>query len=226
MSDNAPLKAHRLVALALCWAFGVVGGSVGLNGLIKGNQAKARIRKSVPAGVTVNIDTNNIYHAGVVLTTLCTLISVLASVFFVATLLSGRRPLATRTLPLQAGILAFCALWLLPTQIAYTVFFANDTSGVTAFLGSLQLPPSIIQAAQEAEGVTPVYRKLYYLRLVAVLPWFTWLFTVIAAGVLFAAARRRQPPAVSVGSAGASEDRDEVQSISETEKGAKKADAV
>ncbi|TFY81662.1 hypothetical protein EWM64_g2357 [Hericium alpestre] len=39
--------------------------------------------------------------------------------------------------------------------------------------------------ARTALGATSVYRHLSYLRLVAILPWFTLLFAAVAAGVLF-----------------------------------------
>lgn len=194
-----PLKLARLVSLFLAFAFGTIGGSVGLNGLIKSNQSKSTLRKVLPAGITVAIGINDVYHSGVVLTTVCTLIAVLSTLFILLTLwsstqraasASGKPDLATRTLPLQSIVLGFCSVWLFATIIPFTDFFANRAANIAAFLNGVQLPPAAVSAAQQSLGATSVYHKLYYLRLVAVLPWFTFLFSSIAAVVLFLAARR------------------------------------
>ncbi|KAI0067053.1 hypothetical protein BV25DRAFT_1768670, partial [Artomyces pyxidatus] len=195
MSSVVPLRLHRLLSLGLTWAFGVIGGSVGLNGLIKGNQEKSKLRHSVPPGVTVHIDTNDIYQSGVIVTTLCALIAVLATVFihltfFTRARASGRLPLGARFLSLQSGILAFCSVWLFATLVAYDDIFSNRTSKVSAFIGNVQLPPAIVQQTEQSFGQSPEYRHIDYLRLVAIIPWFTLLFSSIAAGVLFAASRR------------------------------------
>jgi len=138
----------------------------------------------------------DVYHSGIVLTTVCALIALLSLIYLALTLCSGSRPtgrapLATRTLPLQSATLAFCSLWLFATVIPFTDFFANNEAKVTAFAGSMQIPSVTIQGAEAALGATTVYRHIDYLRLVAILPWFTVLFSSIASVVLFLAGRRR-----------------------------------
>ncbi|KAI0047480.1 hypothetical protein FA95DRAFT_1679071 [Auriscalpium vulgare] len=205
MSHVEPLKKARLTALAVCWALNVVAGSTGLYSLVRGNQAKSAFRREAPPGVTLQIDVTNIFHPGVVVTAVTTLISVLTSTFFQMTLfhtlfdrmfsrwVRGGVPLATRTLPAQAAVLALCALWLLPTQIAYNVVFSTEATHTKAFLEGVQLPAAVVTAAAEAEHVPMTYRDIGYLRTQAIIPWFSWLFAVIAVIVLFVASRRRAP---------------------------------
>ncbi|THH14774.1 hypothetical protein EW146_g5605 [Bondarzewia mesenterica] len=200
-----PMKLARLVALALSHAFGVIGGSVGLNGLIKGNQSKSRLRRSLPQGVTVDINTNGIRRPcpSLFLLFLHPFIRLRTSPFQMSTILAwssrpcvpssrssllpfflltlyypgkrptDRAPLSTRTLPAQSIALGFCS------------------AKITAFVQGVQLPASVVGTAQQALGATSIYKHMNYLRLVAIIPWFTLLFSSIASVVLFMAARRR-----------------------------------
>ncbi|KAI0260759.1 hypothetical protein BC834DRAFT_973211 [Gloeopeniophorella convolvens] len=188
-SAHSPLKNQRLIALALCWVWCIVSACVGLNALIKANQTKSRFRREAPPGVTLDIDINDVYQSGVVLTTVCAVIAVLASIFFLVMLIWPKR--ATGSLKIQAWMLTFFSVWLLATQIPYTIFTATRTSKVTAFLGGLQLPPEAIQEALAASGETDVYHKLNFVVLLSIFPWISLLFTVILIVVLFAAASRR-----------------------------------
>ncbi|KAA1472763.1 hypothetical protein DENSPDRAFT_851136 [Dentipellis sp. KUC8613] len=184
-------RATRLIALSLSFAFGVIGGSVGLNGLIKGNQSKSHLRRIVPPGVTVDINTNDVFRSGVVVTTIGALIAVLSLIALLATFAAP-----TRLARPQGFFLAFCALWLFATIIPFDVFFANNSAKVKAFLNGVQLPPQAVQAVQGQLGVSSRYKDMHYLRLVAIIPWFTILFAAIAAGVLLAAPR--EPAAAGV----------------------------
>ncbi|KAI0047464.1 hypothetical protein FA95DRAFT_1606059 [Auriscalpium vulgare] len=200
MSSVEPLKRARIVALAFAWAFGIIGGSVGLNGLIKANDDKRRLRHAAPPGVHVHIDVTNLFHPGVLATAVSTLLAVVANLLFMMTAYrwidrlvghAGPVPLATRTLRLQAGFLAFWSLFLLGCQITFTVVFATKTSDFGASINGVPLPLAVVEATAAANHVTPIYHKIGYLRLQAVLIWFTWLFTTIAAVVIFEASRRR-----------------------------------
>ncbi|KAF5367289.1 hypothetical protein D9615_010452 [Tricholomella constricta] len=180
-----PLKAAVLGSLSMAWAWGVIAGSVGLNALIKSNQEKSRLKKSVPAPAVLTIDTDDVFQSGVVLTVVGALIAVLCSIFIL--MLFFTRGYAARSLRTQSLILAFCATWLLATLIPFTFFFATRSAKVSASIGGVELPASIIKQTEKALGSTSVYREIGYLRLVAILPWITILFTVIASGVLFTA---------------------------------------
>ncbi|TFY82197.1 hypothetical protein EWM64_g1808 [Hericium alpestre] len=59
--SRAQSPIARLAALAMSFAWGVIGGSVGLNGLIKGNQAKSHLRHALPPTVSVDINTNGTF---------------------------------------------------------------------------------------------------------------------------------------------------------------------
>ena len=94
------------------------------------------------------------------------------------------------------SLLAFTSLWLLSLTIAFTVIFATKSARVSATLGGVQLPQSIVDAQAQALGVSPIYKDQSYRELrprcltqcaheirspsvlhAAILPWFTWLFT-------------------------------------------------
>jgi len=182
------MKTAVLSSLAMAWAWGVIAGSVGLNALIKSNQEKTRLRKSVPAPAEVTINTNDVLRTGIVLTVAGAVIAVVCS-FFILILFIARRT-AVRTFVAQSFILAFCATWLLATLIPFTYYFATRSAKVTASIGGIPLPDSIVKGAEEALGSTSVYRKIPYLRLVAILPWITVFFTILAAAVVFVAADR------------------------------------
>ncbi|TFY54403.1 hypothetical protein EVG20_g9717, partial [Dentipellis fragilis] len=188
-------RATRLAALSLSFAFGVIGGSVGLNGLIKrriadadwwpqGKPDKVASQAHRARRRTVDINTNDVFKSGVVVTTVAALIAVLSLVGLLATF--SAPPRLARP---QAFLLAFCALWLFAAVIPFDVFFANNSAKVTAFLNGVQLPPQAVQAVQSQLGVSSRYKDMHYLRLVAIIPWFTILFTAIAAGVLLASSR-------------------------------------
>ncbi|KAG5351473.1 hypothetical protein C0989_006352 [Termitomyces sp. Mn162] len=175
MSTNqsivVPLRGVLLGSLLMTCAWGIIAGSVGLNALIKSNQAKSDFKKLVPAGTTVDIDDHDAFASGVVLTTISALIAVLCFLFISMQICSQR--LALRSL------------------LPFTDFFANRSAKVTAFIAGQQLPASIVKQAENAFGMTSVYRHLSYLRLVAILPWITLLFAIVTSAVLFNAGSRK-----------------------------------
>lgn len=164
--STVPLKFPRLVSLFFLACFGVVGMCVGINALAKSNQQKDFLRKNAPSGATVNIDTSDVVASGTVITVACGLLALTSFLIFVPLLLlpkgASTRALSTRTLPIQTSILGFLTIWLFATLIPFTDFVATRQAKVTAFLGSVQLPQSIIQAAQKQLGVTGVYKDIGY----------------------------------------------------------------
>ncbi|KAJ3757578.1 hypothetical protein EV360DRAFT_45739 [Lentinula raphanica] len=197
--DNVvPLKTHRLLALFMAFAFAVISGSVGLNALVKSNQQKSTVKKLLPEGTTLTVDDDDVFQSGIVITTVSALIALLTSIYMLNLLLSYHKThasrfthLSNRLLPFEWVSLAFCAIWLFATQIPFTHFFATRSAQVSAFIGNVQVPPSLVQIVENQLGFTTVYRHISYLRLSAILPWFTFLFTSIAAVVSFLASRRR-----------------------------------
>jgi len=137
----------------------------------------------VPTGTTVNVEDSNLLDIGKVSTAIHALI-ILLSLLALAALSIPRYSSAKISL-LLAGLLGFSAIWLLPTTIAYTVVFAKKAAYITARLGNVSLPQAIIEAEEEAFGLTPVYKHKKYLRVVAIIPWFTVLFTAISSVLMF-----------------------------------------
>ncbi|KAI0079795.1 hypothetical protein K474DRAFT_1658593 [Panus rudis PR-1116 ss-1] len=198
MSSYAvPLKLARLVSLALSFVFGIVGMSLGIDALAKSNDSKDLVRQNAPPGVTVNIDTDDAFSSGTVVTVVCGLIALTSIVFLPLVALS--KPVSTRTLPIQTGLFAFLTVWLFATLVAFTDIVANRSAKVTAFLGGQPLPESIISATQKALGVTPVYHEINYLRNGAILAWIAFLFGLISTIISFLAQRRARSAAVANG---------------------------
>ncbi|KIK63336.1 hypothetical protein GYMLUDRAFT_241834 [Collybiopsis luxurians FD-317 M1] len=201
---SIPLRMPRLISLFMAFAWAVIAGSAGLNALVKSNQQQSSVRKILPPGTTLDVEDNDVFHTGVVITTVSALIALLTFIYMVILLsamsstrktsptsLTRSARLSNRILPFESISLAFCAIWLFATQIPFTHFFATRSAGVRAFSGGVEINPALVQIIQNELGFETTYRKIGYLRLVAILPWFTILFTAIASAVSFAASRRR-----------------------------------
>jgi hypothetical protein len=190
MSTASPLRKQRLAALALCAAWYIISASIGLNALIKANRTETRFRKEAPPGVTLSFHINDLYQPGVVLTTVCATTALLATIFLAVTLRWPKN--ADGSLKIQAWIFTFLSLWLLATQIPYTVFVANRNAKVDAFLAGTQLPAQAVQAALAAAGESTKYSKLHSAVLLAIFPWISLISSIVLILVLFAAARRNK----------------------------------
>ncbi|KAH7890517.1 hypothetical protein F5I97DRAFT_37605 [Phlebopus sp. FC_14] len=190
MSPADTLKTARLASLFFSFAFSVIGGSVGLNALVKYNQDRSRVNDAAPAGAVVTINVHDVFSTGAVITAVCALLAVLSAIFFIFIWCPLPAKRVKFYLRIQSCALLFCSLWLLATLIPFDYYFANRQVGVSVTLDGVPVPASLIQALEEALGFTPVYKDIYYLRLVAVLPWFSFLFPSIASIVFHIAARR------------------------------------
>ncbi|GBE90062.1 hypothetical protein SCP_1800840 [Sparassis crispa] len=76
---SAPLKDAQLFSLMLATAFCILGMSVGIDALVKSMRQKNKLRHSTAAGVSVSIDTSDIFNSGVVNTVICALLTTLIS---------------------------------------------------------------------------------------------------------------------------------------------------
>ena len=101
----------------------------------------------------------DVYQPGVIITTICTTLALLAAIFILVTLLWPKR--ATGSLKIQAGIFTFFSVWLFATQIPYTVFVANHHAKITAFLDGVQLPAQLVQTTLSEAGESDKYSKLH-----------------------------------------------------------------
>jgi hypothetical protein len=172
----------------LAWAWAIIAVGVGLNALIKSNQQQSKLRKQVPAGTTLDINVSDVFNTGVIVTTISACIALITTLLL---LLHLRRPtLLTSSLKIQGAILAFFTVWLFATQIPFTHFFRTRSAIVRAFINGQELPSSIVQSVERSLGTTSVYKRISYLRLVAILPWFTIFFSLLATFILFRAASR------------------------------------
>ncbi|PVF95237.1 hypothetical protein CPB86DRAFT_688824, partial [Serendipita vermifera] len=167
-----PLKFPRLVTLSLANAFGVIGGSVGLNSIIKRNQAVALIKHEVaPLGIKLTVDTWDLLRSGVVLAVGCTILGVVTSAWLSLlfldifkskkssniTFASSKLPISTRTLSWQWMSLAFMTVWILACDIPVIYIAVNNSAKTIAYLGSTQLPHSVVEARERTLGVNPAY---------------------------------------------------------------------
>ena len=110
-----------------------------------------------------------------------------------------------RTLFFQAVLLISSSAWLFSVLVPLTIFHAKRSARVNAYLDGIQLPSYIVNTVENALDITSVYKRIQYckfffcvvhsfkpmlistliVRIAVVLPWFTFLFTLFAAVMLF-----------------------------------------
>ncbi|KAH8103358.1 hypothetical protein BXZ70DRAFT_858789, partial [Cristinia sonorae] len=190
MSAAAPYRLPRLISLFLSFSFGVIGFAIGLNALIKSNNDKDRLRKSVPQGATVDINDNDVYESGVVVTVMSGLIALVSFFAMPSAILSHPRLRSSTMLHAQSGFLGFFTIFLFAALIPFTTFVANRSAKVTAFLGGVKVPDAVVKGIEKQLGATSVYKDIHYLRNTAILPWFAFLFGLTSTILTFLAARR------------------------------------
>ncbi|KAJ7621407.1 hypothetical protein FB45DRAFT_140732 [Roridomyces roridus] len=194
-----PSKTIRLIALFLAWAWAVVSLGIEINAFVKSHKDKRDIEDLVPSPTTVSINTNDVFRSGAVVTAGCATVIALCTLFIILLIFdrpsslsaSGRPSMATRTLPLQYLSLGFFSLWIFSAQVPVTVFVAQRSPKIVASLAGITIPASVVKTIESSLGVRTRYKDYHYLILVAVLPWFTFLFTLIAAVVSYLASTRR-----------------------------------
>jgi hypothetical protein len=168
-----------LVALFFSFDFAVVGGALLIRAFIASNDQVRDLRAAIPHGTSLDVDRHDITTAGEVSAAVQGIIGGLAVLSAYAVL--NRAKIRPKFLVILGSLLSFASIWLLSVTIAFTVIFATRSARVAAFLGSVQLPQSMVDAQARALGVSPVYKDQSYLLHAAIVPWFTWLFTTVAA---------------------------------------------
>ncbi|KAG1855172.1 hypothetical protein DFJ58DRAFT_786519 [Suillus subalutaceus] len=182
-----PSKVLLLVSLFLTFAFSVVGWSVVINALVKSNQESSYVKSAAPGGTIVDLNYHDVYSVCSVIAAACALLTAVSLVSAFSIISSiGRKQ---RLLHLQAFLMLFGALWLLATVIACDVIFATRSTKITATFDGVAVSQSVIQQMEQTIGVSPEYRKQWYLRLCAILPWFAVLFATLSGLLLHRAAR-------------------------------------
>ena len=112
-----------------------------------------------PCTLSSSLSRADIFQPGVIITTICTALALLAVIFLLVTQVWPKR--ATGSLKTQAWIFTFFSFWLFATQIPYTVFVATHRAKIDAFLGGVQLPEQTVQEGLAAAGESDKYRKLH-----------------------------------------------------------------
>ncbi|KAJ6551136.1 hypothetical protein B0H19DRAFT_995614 [Mycena capillaripes] len=199
MNTLLPLKFPRLITLFLAWAWSLISLAIGINAFVKSNKDKNGIKDEVPAPTTISIDTNDVFQAGAVVTTISVLILVLSTLYIGLMVVdaNARSGISTRTLPLQYLSLGFLAVWLFATEIPVSLFVSTRSAKVSASIDGIMLPNNVIKTVERALHAKTRYKDFSYLKLLAILPWFTFIFTVAAALVAFLASSRARRNASS-----------------------------
>ncbi|KAI9573384.1 hypothetical protein HD554DRAFT_2202148 [Boletus coccyginus] len=188
MSAPTSPEVARRCSLFLSFAFAVVGFFVGLNALVKANKERSYINQLVvPYGI-VDIGIHDVFATGAVITVICAILAILSGVFCTFTWCPVKHK--TSFCRIQSWTLFFCATWLFATLVTYDYFFASRSAQITINLHGLRVPESVIQRLANLLDFTHAYRDVYYWRLLAVLPWFTFIFAVVAGVVLHLTASR------------------------------------
>ncbi|KAF9443643.1 hypothetical protein P691DRAFT_679154 [Macrolepiota fuliginosa MF-IS2] len=191
-SNDVPLWTARVATLAMAWAWSIISFAAGINAVVKSNQDKAKIKDFAPRGTQVDINVNDVFRTGAIISAVSIVIFVLTSLYLILLFFRPTSFTRSRIVTAQGSLLAFFAVWLFATLVAYTHFFRTHSAIVNASINGLPLPDTLIRGVEKELGVTPVYKNIAYLRLVAILPWFNLLFTISAAVVLFMAASRAE----------------------------------
>ena len=150
------------IFLPLTFAFGAIGASVGLNALIKSNRQKHHLKESVPKPTQLTINTDDVLFSGIVSAVVCGMIAIIALTSLQMMLIPGWKRMGDRTRKIRAGLMAFFTVWLLATQIPFTIFFETRSAIVAAYVEGHQLSAAMVQGAEKALGATPVYNKVYF----------------------------------------------------------------
>lgn len=200
---KAPFWIARLVALGLTFVWAIVDIGLGINALLKANNLKNQFTQQIPTAIVpyiihlfdpalqvpiaVTVSDDDISQTGALVTAVAALIALSCIVMILFHLRVRLSPLALR---LQGAFLAFCAAFLFAVLVPYTVFYQTRSAIIGVTVLAIQIPENIVQTVQNVLGLQSKYSQLDFLQLIAILPWFTVIFAVITAIMLFVAASR------------------------------------
>ncbi|EDR09850.1 uncharacterized protein LACBIDRAFT_325712 [Laccaria bicolor S238N-H82] len=173
-------RIYFYAVLFFIWAFGVISVGVGAHAWVKSHQEKRAVKAAVVAPTVVSINTHDVDTAGIVVTVACGITAAFSAISALLLFLKH-----TRFFLAQSIGLCLCAIWIFAGLVAFDFYFHTRSARVTATVGGIAVPQAIINSVEKQLGVTGVYNQLEYLRLVAIIPWFTLLFTIIGS-IIFA----------------------------------------
>ncbi|KAN0079843.1 hypothetical protein V8E55_009409 [Tylopilus felleus] len=188
MSTLEPLGVEIRCSLLLSFASALLGFSIGLSGLLRARQELSYINQQVVPHGIIDLGIHDVIVSGAIITAICGLLAVLSVVFFVFTW----RPIKHRAsfFHIQSWTLFFCAEWLFATLLTFDYFFSSRSAQIIINLNGRPVSPSVIQHLAHILNFTHAYQATYFLRLLAVMPWFACILAVVAGVMLQLAASR------------------------------------
>lgn len=105
--------------------------------------------------------------AGGIVAAFCVLIALnaLMSILFVVIPACARKNLSTRTLIFQSTNFLILTVGLFASLVPLTLFYATHAAGVTVFIGTVELPATVVQEFEQALGISTLYRSIPYCKL-------------------------------------------------------------
>ncbi|THH03711.1 hypothetical protein EW145_g6068 [Phellinidium pouzarii] len=176
----------RFAALFLSLSFGLASLSVGIDAFVKSNNLENLVSKHVPPGVVVDINKQDVFATGIVVTIVSGLLAITSIVTLLFTSLRTCK-LSTTAHRVLASLHVLFSTCLFAALVPFDDIARNRQVKITASLGGIPLPPIAVQQQEHALGVSPTYWSMHYIRLVAIIPWFAVLFGVLAGAALFRA---------------------------------------
>lgn len=173
----------RLYTFAFAWAWTVVTSALGLYSLIKSNQEKASIRAkaaTISRTIHVNIDTQgelpaarclelviydfvaDVFASGLSATIAAGFISSIALFCLSRAIMRKATQPTRRARLIESALFAFGAVWMVASLIPYTIFVATRSAKVTAFNGSVPIPPALLAQTMKQFHDSPVYHDKSY----------------------------------------------------------------
>jgi len=181
-------RVVRTIILAFAVAFGIISVGFGLNTLVKSNQQKSYIKRSVPAGVTIFINTNDALRSGIVVAVASVVVAILAAISLIYDLVPKFRPYhAPKTYRILSYAVFFVTAAILSSLIALDFIARTRSAKIKAFQGDVPLPAEVIAATAAQLGVSAAYWSNDFIHWMAIVPWFAFLFGLLSGIELFRA---------------------------------------
>ncbi|KAK0477172.1 hypothetical protein EDD18DRAFT_1380498 [Armillaria luteobubalina] len=185
----APLFLARMGAYTTAFAWGAISLSIGLNMVVKQNQLKSFLRRSVaPLGITLRLVMNSVVHPAIASEVFC-VITALYSLAAVISLFVGSGATSRKFITLHAYVFTFLTVALFACQIPVSDAVRRKGVEIWGWKDGVAVPSETLLEAAASLGVNPLYRHIHFILWFGVIPWFAFLFTLISAIVSFSALR-------------------------------------
>ncbi|KAJ6571951.1 hypothetical protein B0H19DRAFT_1255884 [Mycena capillaripes] len=205
-----PLKFTRILLLFLTWAWALITLGAAINVVLQAKSQLAGITSEIPSFVKIAVSATDVEITAVISILAAAVIFGVSSFSLFILLFNIWRarkrtrsndttplfkpPLSTRTLTFQYIALGLLAVIGLAAQIPLSLFVATHSPSVAvsaSVLGlDIPIPNSVLQLVEGAGGVKTAYASFPFLTLLAILPYFAFIFALAAAVTSFLASRR------------------------------------